>query len=214
MPQKVILGILEQKKFFLSPTWWAIFKISFKVIFVRKNSQIIFEKLNQTLSTCRVKIRMCMGFLCILVKLLKFKKICLAQMFAVTMNLLNQGYRLYLDNYYTKAELFFYFYDKKTYGTGTTRADQGFMQAILMSITQYKKLNLSIFLNLNIYFCLLVCLFRLLVFCFWYWSSLALELLAVKTKSYPHVSYMQLLDYLNIHNITYKKYLNIWKMKI
>ena len=71
------------KKFFLLPTWWAIFKISFKVIFVRKNSQIIFEKLNQTLSTCRVKIRMCMGFLCILVKLLKFKKICLTQMFAV-----------------------------------------------------------------------------------------------------------------------------------
>ena len=33
-------------------------------------------------------------------------------------------------------------------------------------------------------------------------------------KRYLHVSYMQLLDYLGIHNITYITYFNIQKMKI
>ena len=56
-----------------------------------------------------------------------------------------------------------------------------------------------------------VCLFVLLLR---YWSSFAAVILAVKIKRYLHVSYMQLFDYLHIHNITYITYLNLWKMKI
>ena len=48
MPYKNILGNLEWFCF-LSPRWWATFKISFKVIFIGKNSPIIFEKLNESL---------------------------------------------------------------------------------------------------------------------------------------------------------------------
>ena len=43
MTLRVVLGNLEGIVFFL-PTWWPIFKISFKVIFVRKNSRIIKVK--------------------------------------------------------------------------------------------------------------------------------------------------------------------------
>ena len=37
-------------------------------------------------------------------------------------NLLNQGYRLYLDNLYMNAELLLYLYDNETYVTGTAHA--------------------------------------------------------------------------------------------
>ena len=47
-----------------------------------------------------------------------------------------------------------------------------------------------------------------------YWNSFAVAFSAIKIKSYLHVSYMQLFEYLRIHNITYIAYLNIKKMKI
>ena len=37
-------------------------------------------------------------------------------------NLLNQGYRLYLDNLHMNAELLLYLYDNETYVTGTAHA--------------------------------------------------------------------------------------------
>ena len=51
---------------------------------------------------------------------------------------------------------------------------QGFTKAILMSVIRHKKLNLHIYIY-NI---------------------------AIKIKNYLHVLYMQLFDYLRIHNIT------------
>ena len=43
-----------------------------------------------------------------------------------------------------------------------------------------------------------------------YWNSSAVTILVMKIKMYVHVSYMQLFDYLRIHNIyIYKK----WKSK-
>ena len=39
-----------------------------------------------------------------------------------------------------------------------------------------------------------------------YWNSSAVTILVMKIKMYVHVSYMQLFDYLRIHNIyIYKK---------
>lgn len=49
-----------------------------------------------------------------------------------TINLLNQGYRLYLHNYYLKEELLLYSHDNKTYETGTAHADRsGFPKCII-----------------------------------------------------------------------------------
>ena len=168
MPQKVVLGILEQKNFFCHPHGGQYLRSALRLFLLGKTHKS-FWKVKSNPEYLQSQNQDVYGFSLYTGKTAEVQKdLSGTNVRSLTMNLLNQGYRLYLDNYYTKAELFFYFYDKKTYGTGTTRADQGFMQAILMSITQYKKLNLSIFLNLNIYFCLLVCLFWLLVFCFWY----------------------------------------------
>ena len=59
-------------------------------------------------------------------------------------------------------------------------------------------------LNLNVY--ISVWLFVLLLK---YWSSFAVTFLAAKCKRYLDFSYMQLFDYLQIHDITYITYLNI-----
>ena len=49
-----------------------------------------------------------------------------------TINLLNQGYRLYLHNYYLKEELLLYSHDNKTHETGTAHADRsGFPKCII-----------------------------------------------------------------------------------
>ena len=47
-----------------------------------------------------------------------------------------------------------------------------------------------------------------------YWNSFAVAFLAIKIKSYLHVLYMYLLDYLCIHNKICITYLNLQKMKI
>ena len=168
MPQKVVLGILEQKNFFCHPHGGQYLRSALRLFLLGKTHKS-FWKVKSNPEYLQSQNQDVYGFSLYTGKTAEVQKdLSGTNVRSLTMNLLNQGYRLYLDNYYTKAELFLYFYDNKTYATGTTRADQGFMQAILMSITQYKKLNLSIFLNLNIYFCLLVCLFWLLVFCFWY----------------------------------------------
>jgi len=47
-------------------------------------------------------------------------------------NLLNKGYRLYIDNYYTKVNLLLYLYENETYVTGTARVDRsGFSKSII-----------------------------------------------------------------------------------
>ena len=65
-----------------------------------------------------------------------------------------------------------------------------------------QKLNLSIQFSKSIlmYLFLFVCSFVLLLK---YWSSFAITFLATKCTSYLDFSYMQLFDYLQIHDITY-----------
>jgi len=47
-------------------------------------------------------------------------------------NLLNKGYRLYIDNYYTKVNLLLYLYENETYVTGTARVNSsGFPKPII-----------------------------------------------------------------------------------
>ena len=55
-PFKTVLVDLESNIFFVAQPWWATFKISFAVIFVGK-TQIIFEKLKQTLPQLHFRIK-------------------------------------------------------------------------------------------------------------------------------------------------------------
>ena len=83
-----------------------------------------------------------------------------------------------------------------------------------MSVTRHKKTNLTIeFWNsmFVIYFFVYMYLFGFVfAYLLGYWNSSAVTILVMKIKMYVHVSYMQLFDYLRIHNIyIYKK----WKSK-
>ena len=72
--------------------------------------------------------------------------------------------------------------------------DQGFIQAILMSVIRHKKLNFLIYKSLFVF------VFAELLS---YWNSFAAAFLAIKIKRYLNVSYKQLFDCFHIHNITY-----------
>ena len=43
MSVKAILGDLEWKLFFVAQPWWAIFKVSFEVIFPGKNLELFLK---------------------------------------------------------------------------------------------------------------------------------------------------------------------------
>ena len=72
--------------------------------------------------------------------------------------------------------------------------DQGFIQAILMSVIRHKKLNFLIYKSLFVF------VFAELLS---YWNSFAAAFLAIKIKRYLNVSYKQLFDCFHINNITY-----------
>ena len=78
---------------------------------------------------------------------------------------------------------------------------QGFIQAILISVTQHKKLNLIIKV-LFVCFCLIA---KLLEF-----NSFVVVFLAIKIKKYLHVSYKHLFDYLCIVKYTENENLKPW----
>ena len=93
---------------------------------------------------------------------------------------------------------------------------QVFIQAILRSVTRHKSSILQLSFEtqssyIYISVCFWFCFFAYLLSC---WNPFAVVILAIKIKRYLHVSYMQLFDYLRIHNIIYITYLDIQKMKI
>ena len=62
----------------------------------------------------------------------------------VVMNLagpfLDQGYRIYIDNYYTSPQLLKDLYEKKTYATGTMASNRkGFPEEIKRMVAEYNK---------------------------------------------------------------------------
>ena len=84
-----------------------------------------------------------------------------------------------------------------------------FIQAILISVIRHKKLNFTInFLKIFVV-CLFVFVFAYLLS---YWNSFAIAVSEIKIKRYLQVLYMQLFDYLYIHNI--HNILRYTKMKI
>ena len=77
-----------------------------------------------------------------------------------------------------------------------------------------KKLNLTIeFWNSLFIAYIFICLFVRSCFCLFtkLLEFICNTILAMKIKRYVHVSYMQLFDYLHIHNITYITHLHIRK---
>ena len=92
---------------------------------------------------------------------------------------------------------------------------QGFIQAILMSAIRHENSILQLSFETQSSYTYSVWLFAFVfAYLLSYWNLFVLEFLAMKIKRYRHVSYMQLLDYLCMHNNIHNMLLTIQKIKI